>query len=788
MQKRLLFVSFIIVISGYLTIAQEIAVGEWRDHLPYKKTISVTASDQNIYCATPSCLFYYNKNDNSINRFTRIAGLSDIGISEIGFNNANNTLLIAYSNTNIDLVKGNSIINMRDIIESDAITPGEKSINSLLFIGNLAYLSCGFGIVVLNMESQEITDTYYIGPNGIHLEVFDLTYNDTSFFAATVNGIYSARIDSPNLAYFGSWSKDQTLPSPDAVYNAIVTFQGRVIVNKYSEIYSQDTIFYYEDNQWKIDMENFKNSDVQRLKVYDDQLYIVYVPFAYIYDLNLTLTTAIWTYNFQAGPGPNDLILDDGIIWLADNKVGLVRRLNDTDYSFLYPNGPDNADVFGMSAVGNNVWIVPGGRDLTWLNVYKQGSISSFIDGEWNTISKNEVPAFDTLYDFVCIAINPYNPAQVFAGAWTTGMIELDNGVVKNFYSPENSGLDYKNNTNPPYSLCYVGGLAFDNSGYLWATSSHANNVLSVRIPDGTLDGNWYSFNLGSFSSSQELGPLLIDSYNQKWILVRETRPLIVFNDNGTISNTSDDMIKELTSAAGNGALPGAKVFSMAEDKDGEVWVGTDEGIGVFYSPGNIFTTGYNFDAQRILIPRNDGSGLADILLEFETVTAIAVDGDNNKWIGTDRSGVFHLSPDGQIELNHFTVENSPLFSNSITSIVIREDGEVFFGTSKGIISYRGTATQPKPTLEDEDVYAYPNPVLPGYSGPIIITGLVKESNLKITDINGTLIFSEKSEGGSIEWNGANFSGRRAQSGVYLVFIADDEGAEKLVTKILFIN
>ncbi len=221
MYQRLLTLSLLLLLSFCSVYAQDIAIGEWRDHLPYKNTISVTASDQNIYCATPYSIFYYNKNDNTITRLTTISGLSDVGISKIGFNTPNNTLFIAYSNTNIDLVKGNTIINMRDIIDSEAITPEEKTINNLLFIENKAYLSCGFGIVVLDIEKEEISDTYYIGPNGTHLKVYDLTYNDTSFFAATENGIFTAYIDDPNLAYYGSWTKDLSIPRPNAVYNAI---------------------------------------------------------------------------------------------------------------------------------------------------------------------------------------------------------------------------------------------------------------------------------------------------------------------------------------------------------------------------------------------------------------------------------------------------------------------------------------------------------------------------------------------------------------------------------------
>jgi hypothetical protein len=201
-------------------------------------------------------------------------------------------------------------------------------------------------------------------------------------------------------------------------------------------------------------------------------------------------------------------------------------------------------------------------------------------------------------------------------------------------------------------------------------------------------------------------------------------------------------------------------------------------------SPENVFVTGSGFDAQKILV---EVGGHTGYLLETETVTAIAVDGANRKWIGTERAGVFLLSADGTEEIHHFTVENSPLYSNSIIDIEINGDtGEVFFGTEAGIISYKSTATEPLPT--NSDVVVYPNPVREGYTGTIGIKGLVNNADVKITDVSGTLIFATRAEGSQAVWDGRNFDGRKAQTGVYLIFSTDDTGTEKLVTKVLFIN
>jgi hypothetical protein len=331
-------------------------------------------------------------------------------------------------------------------------------------------------------------------------------------------------------------------------------------------------------------------------------------------------------------------------------------------------------------------------------------------------------------------------------------------------------------------NLVNISGLDFDDQHNLWVANTGAPDILSV-MQNG---GQWRSFNLGGSLSGIDIANLMVDSYNQKWIIKRTDGLVIVFNDNGTIDNPVDDRVKVLSSATGNGNIPGSKVYSFATDLDGEVWVGTDEGVAVFYAPENIFEQGVNFDAQQILVPRNDGSGLADILLESETVTAITINGANQKWIGTSRAGVFLLSEDGTEEIHHFTTDNSPLLSNSITSIALKANGEVFIGTANGIISFRGNATPPGPT--PQGVYAFPNPVRENYVGPIAITGLENNSNVKITDTYGNVVFGTLSEGGTAIWDGNSYNGSRAATGIYLVFVTNSDGSEKLVTKILVVK
>jgi hypothetical protein len=382
--------------------------------------------------------------------------------------------------------------------------------------------------------------------------------------------------------------------------------------------------------------------------------------------------------------------------------------------------------------------------------------------------------------DIVTISIDPSDNKRIYAGSWGRGLIELYNGTLVAKYGESNSSL--RHHTASDTSDIRVGGAAFDQHGNLWVVNSHNNSCLSMKSGN-----NWTGYNISKANES-DLAQLMVDRYDQKWILMRYSNlnpnSILVFTDNGTPDNPSDDQSKVLNSTVGNGNIAGNNVNAIAEDRNGQVWVGTEKGICVFYSPENIFVPGQNFDAQQILVQQGS---YVQYLLENEMVTAIAVDGANRKWIGTDRGGVFLFSPDGTTQIYHFTIDDSPLFSNRITALAINPlTGEVYIATDKGLLSFKSTATEGGDTFSD--VYAYPNPVKEGYTGYIAIKGLVQDAEVKITDISGRLIFSTKAAGGQAIWDGKNFSGKRAKTGVYLVMASNEDGSEKIVTKILIIN
>jgi ligand-binding sensor domain-containing protein len=775
--KRSLFPVIVIIVLLCLPVlklsGQEIGIGQWRDHLPYRKVIAVAEGENKIFAATPYSLFYYDLSDNSLNRLTKINGLSDVGISHITYLAEVKTLVIAYTNANIDLIKDGKIINLSDIKRKPIL--GNKTINRITSIGKRAYLSCGFGILVLDIEKEEFPEPiYYIGSLGSALNVNDITYNpaDSIIYAATDDGIYSAPFYGSNLANFAEWTRETAFILPSGQYNHIATLNNRIYINKKGPSYSTDAMFVKIAGEWqKFDETNTSNRF--SMKVFNNLLVASTNLSIYIYNPDGTLKDRLYSYN----PGnifPKDAFLDkDNNLWIGDEFEGLAKISAAAGTEKFLPDGPDFPDVYAMSSGGNDVWVVPGGRNSSFGGLYRQARFTGFLNGQWKTITNKQDAFLSNIRDVLSVAVDPSNSKRVYFGTWGYGLLEYVNGEFSQHFTSENSSLE---GATFESTWIGIGGIAFDEQNNMWVTNSSAPSVLSVKRNNGI----WQSYNLGSVATGVDMGRIMVDKSNQKWLMPRD-HALLVFNDNNT-DTPADDKVKRLTSSVGNGNLPGSFVQCMATDREGLVWIGTNEGVAVFYSPDNIFGT-QNFDAQRILIEQD---GYGQYLLETESVTAIAVDGSNRKWFGTDRAGVFLMSADGTKEILHFTEENSPLLSNSITDITINDAGEVFIGTSLGVISYRSESVPPK--IDLKEIVVFPNPVRESYNGSIAIRGLVESSSVKITDISGNLVFSTMSEGGQALWNGMNYSGDRVKTGVYLVYVTNADGSKTKVTKIMFIN
>jgi ligand-binding sensor domain-containing protein len=751
---------------SFNALSQGVEIGQWRDYLPYENGQFVTKMDDKIYLATESSIFYYQTENQSINRVSKANGLSDVGISIMKKDPESNLIIVAYQNANIDIISSDKIENVSDVKRASIL--GLKSINNITFYQGDAYLSCSFGIVRLDTEKKEIKGTYFLN-NNQSLSINDLVFYNDTIFAATDSGIYKGLIGN-NLSDYRKWSSSTI---NDNVQN--IELRG----DDFFFTKSTDSIFRLSNNQAQFVVEQeFFNS----IKVIDNQLYVLSRSKVQKLDQfdNLELISeSSFIY------GGNDIIKDRDNYWFADRKKSLVLLNSQNNYSQYEPEGPKSNFVFSVNASNEKLFVSPGGITVIWGNNNTYRGFYWFDNYQWYSLNHDEIGE-QSVRDITTIIEGP--DQTLYLASWNDGIIQLKNG--ENGYQYQRSHNFFTTNgqlqtlspepSSSSYGRIRVKGLAFDNNGDLWATSS----LIEKGLARMNTDKEWQSYKIKSYNTQTDhLGDLIIDDYNQKWFYIAKGGGLLVYNDNNTPEISSDDRDIHLTTTAGQGGLPSNLIFSLAKDREGQVWIGTDKGIAVFYNPESVLEQNI-VNAQQILV---ESDGYVEPILNNEAVTAIAIDGANRKWFGTQSSGVFLYSSDGSEQLEHFTESNSPLFSNNISSLAINQkNGEVFIGTSKGLISYKSGAIEGQDS--HNNVLVYPNPVREDYNGPIAIKGLVEDANVKITDINGLLVSESTALGGQAIWDGTNGSGIRVSTGVYLVFTTNENGTETNVAKILFIN
>lgn len=772
------------------TLRAQPAIGQWRDHFQYRQTIAVVPAGNDIYCATTTAVFKYNEQLGETERYTKVNSLSDVNIQSIGWNEARSTLLVGYRNGNLDLIHRGSTTNMPDIKRSSML--GDKGIYFITGRGDLAYLGCGFGVVVVDLQRNEVKDTWLLGPNASPLQVNGIVFHGDSIYAATQAGIYAAWQNAPNLAAYTSWHKRPDIPGANGAFSAVLSFNGQLVVNRRpSEVMveERDTI-YYENAGWHIFTNAVGDYNRSIRPSFDGQTLIITGRNG-LREFNTDWEEIGYAYD-AAGIGtirPIDGVrADPNGLWIASNGNGLVRFQDYSHFSLNHPNGPENNSVYRMSSAKGSLYATTGGVAGNWTNLYLKDGVHSLIEGRWQSANLLNDPLFlsgnndyaGALNDVMAVQVDPDDGTHAFIGSWDDGVLEMRNGHGVGFFGPGNSTLQRRQNSTADNVPTQVGGLAFDDKGNLWATNSNCNKPISVRMKSGT----WYSYNVSSALGTNSLLSDIIAARNgYKWVVRPRGRGLLVFSDNGTPSQPGDDQAKALTTFEGEGKLPSMDVFAVAEDLDGQIWVGTGKGIAVFYNPDMVFSNS-NFDSQQILIEQD---GNVQILLETESVSAIVVDGANRKWLGTQTSGLFLVSADGTRQVAHFTAANSPLPSDNIVCLAMDETtGELFIGTDMGIVSYRGDAVAGSNVADCATVF--PNPVREHFTGPVAITGLVRGSDVRITDMAGNLVYHAISNGGQAIWPVTDMHGQRVSTGVYLVLAMAPDGQQKCNTKVAVVR
>ena len=720
--------------------SQDVSIGSWKNYLSYNSAAHIAEANNKIYCVASGGLFYINKDDYTINRMSKINGLSDLEVKYVAFAKDVNVTIVVYENCNIDLIKNEQVINVSDIKRKEIA--GLKEIYNIAVKENILYLSCSFGMVLIDLDREEIKDTYNIGNNSGMFEVRGCAFLGDSIIAATSSGVFYADINSMSLSDFNSWN---VFPG----FSSSVNYDNIICANE--NIYVDTTV------------------DIKSIS-YNNKLIKTFVDKIEIISENNVATEITNPLFSNVMFAIND---NENTIWVADSINGILRFKNDIYVESFVPEGPKRNEVYSLVFTGGKLYQCHGGHANFGANALIDDGVS--IKDNYDSWINYDRYKLGNARDILEVGI--WGGTEYYA-SWYHGISEMKNGelVVKHGYANTNGVLDttyYSNNR------IRISDIKFDKNGNLWAISSEVNHPLVVK----TLDNQWHSYSMNQNQVDLFFDDLLIDQSGNKWGVIARGGGVFVYNDNNTLANNEDDQYKILNTNVGSGNLPSMQTYSIAEDLEGAIWVGTDKGVAVFYSPGLVFSD-FNYDAQQILITEGN---YGQYLLSEERVKCITVDGANRKWVGTEKSGVFLLSKDGQEEILHFTKNNSPLFSNNIVDIVINpNNGEVFIATEKGLISYRSDATEG--SSKQGSTKVFPNPVREDYSGPIAISGLVTDARVKITDVSGEIVFETIANGGQAIWNGKNKFNERVATGIYLVLSTNMFGEEKMVSKILFIN
>lgn len=755
--------------------SQDLPLGRWRDLLPYLQVKQVVNTPTRIYSATEQSLFFINKEDNSIERFSKVNGLSDVGIRLMDYSESQNVVVVCYNNSNIDLIAGDKIINVSDI--KRRTTTGDKTIFGITFNGKFAYLATGFGVIALDLAKAEIKDTYVIGPTGNETKVFAVTTDENSLFASTDAGILRGDLNNPNLNNFAVWTNIYPESSATTAITQLQYVSSKIVVTlayDYNTGSQKDTVTVIDGNTYAF-ISNLDGGFVsRRIKKSNNKFYLINS-----YSIKEWDETLQGSFRFISNSANYtdldlyDVVADNSLLYIADRNNGLVKYTDDTNLEKIVPAGPLYGTASSLYHDGQNLFVTHSPN--RWNDDYSIDGFSVLNKGSWKTYNKKTLPQstidLSKMQGVQAIISDPNDHSHVFVGSRVSGLFEFKNGEPVTFFNATNSSLQTAFG-NPGQTK--VGGLYYDANGNLLVSNSGSASPMCRFNRDGT----WEAFSVTSIVPNNVdffYGDILEDSYGQIWINLLRTG-LVVYDpvqQKGAL----------LKSESGKGNLPSGDVRTMVEDKDGQIWVGTSLGVAVIYSPTGVLN-GSNSDAQQILITID---GVTQYLLSSEIVTTIAIDGANRKWFGTQNGGVFLLSADGTKLIRNFNIDNSPLLSNQITGIAIDPvTGEVFFGTSSGLVSYVSDATEGETACESLKVF--PNPVKENYSGSIAIRGVTANGNVKITDVAGNIVYETKANGGIAIWNGNSFEGKRVQTGVYLVFATDEKGDNTCTTKLVLVN
>ncbi len=768
----------LIFILSSFGLSAQIGMGQWRFHIPTSEAVDVVALNDRVFVAYRNGLGEYDPSSKEISIWTAINSLSDITITSLGYSSSNNAIFVGYENGNVDKIKNNKLTNIPAI--RLAQVQGSKKIHKIVEHNGYMYFATGFSIVKIDPVNEEVRDTYY-PTNGLKA-IIDIAFRNDSIYALTEEEMYIGYVNNPALADPTQWSIDSRVPvlvtSPNA-YKEIEVLNNELFLLYKVDGYGNDTLYRVNNSSLTPAVVETFVMEINSICTVNNQLAVNYDYGSKLYDETFTQEFDITVYAGGGTPRVNSMVFKNGEYWIADRDFGLNRFTSNYISTTISVSGPPKKDVYATSWTAGKL-LVSGGAVSSITQTYNASGLYIFEDEKWQLKDRYNMDMWQgiNIWDFLCAEVNPTNENEIAVGTYSPYGLSLlqANGQVTDTFTPNNSLIDYVSLGN---GSSLVSDIKYDENGNLWVLNGYSGNPLKVY----TSNHQWYEFPVHS-SASNFTFDLAIDYNGNKWFSVRGAG-LFGFNDNGTISNSVDDKSVFLNTGDYSGALPSTQINAIAVDFDNEIWIGTDNGFAVLYNSSGAFDAGPgDYNAQRIKL---EYEGNVEYVLGATNITDIVVDGGNRKWMATSNAGIILLSADGLEIIEQHTTENSPIISNTIFDLTLdHSTGELYITTDKGLVSYRTDATYEDP--EYSNVVVFPNPVRPEFDGVITIQGIRYDSDVKITDVAGKVVYQTSSNGGTATWDGKTVDGQEVPTGVYLIWTAANEGKGRKVGKVLIVR
>lgn len=758
----------------------QIATFDWRMHVSFTNPNSIATDGNTVLCAFKNGILEYDIQSKETEIWSHANYLSDVEISKVFYDPASKAFWIGYINGNIDKFSNNTITNIPYLKLANII--GSKKINEFYAEDGKVFAVSDFGIMVIDPVKAEILDTYFT--NSTNQNNLSMAILNDSIYAMTPHGIYVANKHNPILSDFAQWKlmPSTILTGDTASFMGIVKWKNKIFLGKSLPAYYGDSIF--ELNNGHLSSVFGQSFELRKMEVVDEKLYVnnLYEVVSFISDNSTTPLDYIYHYAFTNKFDPVSVVrISDGTYYIADNLAGLVEFTNNENSRKLSPSGPPDNQFYRITTQKDKL-LFSGGIIVTGPN-YKPAKVYSFQNEVWTDLSKEKQPEIDTIYkiwDMNGVAISPKDPnvmAISASGEDYTLFVIRDGKNISEKYGVSNSILEYALNN---IDLTFTTDLKFDKKGNLWILNGKCNYPLKVL----TKDGVFYKFNTGGSTRQKAVDHLVLDDNDNPWFAV-DGVGIVGYFHNGTIEDVSDDSYKILNNGDFTGALPNNDVTDIAKTLDGKLFISTTKGFSILNNPSSVKDATYgNYNTFRPKIPFGENT---EYVLGYTNISCVAVDGGNRKWVGTENSGIFCISEDGYSIVHEYNTENSHLISNKIIDLGFDEtNGELFVITDLGLESIRVDAS--KGTDDYSNTIVFPNPVRPEFKGVVTIQGIKNNSDVKITDVAGQLVYKTTSNGGTATWNCKTVNGQDVATGVYLIWTAPNDAKGRKVGQVTVIR